>query len=243
MTLELTVSPGELRPLFEVGLEPPRDVERKGLAVRGAVRTLRNKRNTVQLGVSDPVPLLERWPTDARLAEEIEAQRHRFDFSCIRLGLSFVPDRGCRFMWGRLVAELAARGSVAELGPPVAFDLFPREIAEKRTFKRSYSVTPKLTLAFAEVGASATTEQEAIRYEPRLTAAGLLTDVPTWTFDALDRSGLVGSKELFLVLKRERGSGIEARFRISAEVTTLLGRIPLRRYTEPDVVERTYVIT
>ena len=115
---------------------------------------------------------------------------------------------------------------------------YPREIVEPRTVKRSYGVTPKLTLTFAELGATAASEEEAIRYEPRLAAAGLLTDAPAWTFDALDRSGLVGSRELFLMLKKPRGSAVEARFTVSAEVDTRLGRIPLRRYREPELVRR-----
>jgi hypothetical protein len=196
---------------------------------------VRDKHNAVQLGVADPIPLLDDWPADERLEAEIEAQLGRFDFSCIRLSLSFVPDRGCRFVWGRLHAELT---NGDEGDAPVAFDLFPREVNEKRTFKRSYTLTPKLTFAFGEIGAGATSESEMIRYEPRLSVAGLLTDAVTWTFDALDRSGLVGSSELFLVLKHPRDTSVDCRFVVAADVTTYLGRVRLRRYSDPELVER-----
>ena len=111
---------------------------------------------------------------------------------------------------------------------------------EKRTFKRSYNVTPSAKFAFFELSAGGSSEEEHIRYEPRLTAAGLLTDLPTWTFDALDRSGLVGSSELFLLAKKPKGQKLEARFKVAAEVATLLGRVPLRRYRDPELLDRLF---
>lgn len=233
--MQLDANPGDFKPLLEVQLEPAPDVEHKGMAAHASIETVRDKHNAVQLGVADPIPLLENWPADERLEAEIEAQLDRFDFSCVRLSLSFVPDRGCRFVWGRLHAELtgAHDGDV-----PVAFDLFPRDVNEKRTFKRSYALTPKLTFAFGEVGASASSESEMIRYEPRLSVAGLLTDAVTWTFDALDRSGLVGSSELFLVLKHPRDTPVDCRFVFAADVATYLGRVRLRRYDNPELLDR-----
>jgi hypothetical protein len=234
--IQLHADPADLKPLVEVGLEPAEDAEHKGMTARASIATVRNKDNRIQLGVADPIPLLDNWPADEKLEAEIEAQLDRFDFSCVRLSLSFVPDRGCRFVWGRLHAELASGSDQGD--PPVAFDLFPRDVNEKRTFKRSYTLTPKLSFAFGEVGAGATTESEMIRYEPRLSVAGLLTDTVTWTFDALDRSGLVGSSELFLVLKRSRDVPVDCRFVVAADVATYLGRVRLRRYSNPEVVER-----
>jgi hypothetical protein len=233
--LHFDADPADLRPLVHVTLESAPETEHKGTAARGSIATVRDKRNAVQLGVADPVQLLANWPSDERLAAEIEAQVDRFDFSCVRLSLSFIPDRGCRFVWGRLHAEFLS-SSAGE--PPIAFDLFPRELTEKRIFKRSYSVTSKLAFAFGEIGPGATSESQSIRYEPRLSVAGLLTDTVTWTFDALDRSGLVGGRELFVLLKHARGQPVECRFVVAADVTTYLGRVPLRRYRDPELVEQ-----
>lgn len=234
--IRLHANPSDFKPLVEVELKPASEAEHKGLAARAAIDTVRDKRNTVQLGVADAIPLLDDWPADERIEAEIEAQLNRFDFSCVRLSLSFVPDRGCRFVWGRLHAELASDGEDGDA--PVAFDLFPREVNEKRTYKRSYALTPKLTFAFGEVGVGATSESETIRYEPRLSVAGLLTDAVTWTFDSLDRSGLVGSSELFLVLKHPRDTPVDCRFVVAADVTTHLGRVRLRRYSNLELLER-----
>lgn len=232
-----------MKTLFEAELEPGDERERKGLAARGAIRTVRKRSNRFQLGVADPVPLLEHWPSEERLTEEIDAQLDSFEFSCVRLACSFIPDRGCRFVWARMVAELSSPGTGGAGAGPVAFDLFPRAIVEKTTFRRKYGLTPKLSLAFVEASAEATSEQETIRYEPRLSVAGLLTNMPTWTFEGLDRSGLVGSSELFLVVKKPKGAPIEARFTVSADVATFAGRVPLRKYRNPALIDKSYLLS
>lgn len=239
--LQLHAPPEPPRMLVDVALDPAEEVEHKGLVDRGAVETVRGKRNRVQLGVDDAVAVLEGWPTGTPLEPQIKAQLEQWDFTCVRLACSFVPDRGCRFVWVRVLAQLTA-SPPADAGAPVAFDLFPRAVDEKRTLARTYSLTPKLSLAFAEVGAGATDKQETIRYEPRLAVAGLLTDAPTWDFHGLDRSGLVGSRELFMVLKAPKGAGVEAGFTLSAEVETRFRRVPLRRYREPKLAPQRYLL-
>jgi hypothetical protein len=239
--LDLHAASTHPRTLVEVDLQPSEEVHHKGMVAGGAIQSFQGKRNVVQLGVDDAVPVLSKWSPNEPLDEQIEAQRERWDFASVRLSCSFLPDRGCRFVWARMVAELTAPGR-ADAGPPVAFDLFPRGIEERQTFKRSYKVTPNLKLAFAELGANAGSEQEVIRYEPRLAVAGLLTDTPTWDFYSLDSAGLVGSRELFLLIKMPKGSVVEAKFVLAAEVETLLGRVSLRRYSDPELVNRCYVL-
>jgi hypothetical protein len=242
--LELYAERETLTTLFEVELEPGDGSVHKGLGAQGAIRTVRNRKNRVQLGVADPVALLEHWPSNERLAEEIEAQIDRFEFFCVRLACSFVPDRGCRFVWARMMAELSCRPDPEHAGEePVAFDLFPRDILEKTSFKRKYSLTPKLSLAFVEASAEASTERELLDYEPRLSVAGLLTNLPTWTFERLRSPGLVGSVELFLVAKKPKGAAIEARFVVAADVTTYAGRVPLRKYGDPALIQEAYLLS
>jgi len=238
--LELYASPDDLVPLFEAVLDPPEEIEHKGFSAQASLRTVRGRTNRVQIGASDPISVLDSWPAGKQLADEIAAQRDSFDFCSLRLGCSFVPDRGCRFTWLRVSAELRTAGVESEGAQSVAFDLFPRDVLEKRTYKRSYNVTPSAKFAFLELSAGRSSEEEHIRYEPRLTAAGLLTDLPTWTFDALDRSGLVGSSELFLLAKKPKGQKLEARFKVAAEVATLLGRVPLRRYRDPELLDKLF---
>src|SRR5207248_5695688 len=141
------------------------------------------------------------WPGDEGLLADAAQMKDAFDFYAVRLACSFVADRGCKFTWVRMAATLTVDAG----DTPVAFDLFPRDVGDTRTFKRSYGVSPKLKFAFVEAGAELAHEEEVLRYEPALTAAGLLTDEPVWTFEATRRAGLAGSRELFLLAKKPRG--------------------------------------
>jgi hypothetical protein len=221
--------------LADVPLVAAPSAPHKGLD-DGVLRTLGGKRNRVQIGVPQIVDVLGRWPGDERLLDEAAEMKDEFDFYAVRLACSFVPDRGCRFTWVRMAATL----SVDRGATPVAFDLFPRDVGDTRTFKRSYGVSPKLKFAFAEAGAELSREEDVLRYEPALTAAGLLTDEPVWTFEATQRAGLAGSRELFLLAKKPRGARLNARFAVGAEVQTYAGRIPLRRAQDDELLARDY---
>jgi hypothetical protein len=234
--LELHARADELGVLADVQLEPAPDAQHKGID-DGVLRALGGKRNRIQIGVPQTVDVLASWPGGERLLGEAERMHDEFDFYAVRLACSFVPDRGCRFTWARMAAALIVDEGAT---PPIAFDLFPRDVGDTRTFKRSYGVNPRLKFAFAEVGAEIGGEEEVLRYEPQLTVAGLLTSEPVWTFDSTRRTGLAGSRELFLLTKKPRGTTLRARFALGAEVRTYAGRIPLRRASDDDLLAREY---
>ena len=230
--------------LLEVGFRPAEDFIHKGIAEQPAIRTLSGRTNRVLLGIPQTTSLLERWPAKELFAPEVAALQDEWDFLMVRLACSFLPDRGCTFTWTRIAIELGVQDEgPARPGAVVAFDLFPQEVGETRKFKRSFSITPKLKFAFAEASASIETDQDTIRYDPQLFAAGLLTDTPVWTFSASKRPGVIGSKELFIVLKKCRGSTVQARFLVGAEVHTAFGPVPLRRYGDESLLDRAYILT
>lgn len=230
--------------LFEALLEPPEPTSHKGVADEPALRTARGRKNRVQVGTPQTTDVLEAWPRDQRLAAEIEAGRTSADYWCVRLACSFLPDRGCRFVWARLAVELTARESGdTAVTSAVVIDLFPRLVVDTRTYRRSFAITPTLQLAFAEVSLPVKTEGEVLRYQSQLVGAGLLTEQPTWTFTAGQGTGLTGSHELFLLVKKPKHAPLSARFSIGAEIQTALGRIPLRRYEEPELVRRSYMLS
>lgn len=230
--------------LLEVAFRPAEDFLHKGIAEQPAIRTLSGRTNRILLGVPQTTNIIDRWPSHESIAPDVAALQDQWDFLMVRLACSFLPDRGCIFTWTRLTIDVDVQNEdSSHASTIVAFDLFPREIGETRQFKRSFSITPKLKFAFAEASGSIETEQDTIRYDPHLFASGLLTDTPIWTFSAPKRPGLIGSKELFILLKKPKGSMAQARFVVGAEVQTAFGLVPLKRYGDESLLNQAYVLT
>lgn len=239
--LEQYAKPPGDEPLFEVELRPSEESVHKGKAEQWPLTALLGRRNRILIGVPQTTDVLASWPKKESLADEIASLQDRWDFYNVRLACSFLPDRGCRFVWACMGAELSAHYVVAKPAPEViAFDLFPREVGETRRFRRSFKITPALKFAFAEVSVALGGEGEVLQYEPQMAAAGLLTSAPTWTFTSSSRHGLVGSRELFVLVKKPKGATIGARFVIGAEVKTRFGLMPLKRSGDDRLVDESY---
>jgi len=241
---EFWARPLEPEELFEVAFRVADDFAHKGLGDQPAIKTLLGRTNRVLLGRPQTTDLLGSWSHNESLDTDIAAQKGDWDFAMVRLACSFLPDRGCRFTWARMGLELSVvAASPAPAQSVIAFDLFPREIIQTNTFKRSFSVKPALKFGFTEVSAALGTESDVLRYEPRVVAAGLLTDMPIWTFSAPARPGVTGIRELFLLLKKPKSAVVQARFTVGVEVDTELGPIPLKRYGDPSLIDRAYLLT
>jgi hypothetical protein len=228
--------------LFEAAFVPSEEFRHKGIATdQPEITTLLGRSNKILIGTPQARNVLAHWPENDSLDPDIAAGRRDWDFFRVRLACSFVPARGCRFTWARVNAKLSTTGSLGSGAASIAFDLFPRDVTRERRFKRSFSITPSLKFAFAELGAEASTETDAISYAPEMDAAGLLTTTPTWTFRSSDRSGLVGSRELFVLVKTPKGSKVSGSFRVGAEIHSRLGPLPLKPKAD-DLPETTYVL-
>ena len=241
--LYLEAEPLGSETLLDIKLEPQDEGLHKGLDDNPAIRTLRGRTNRILVGVPQTTNVLQRWPAGESLAPEIAEELDTWDFVLVRFACSFLPDRGCSFTWARLTIDLGVDETVANTaaGGPMAFDLFPREVIEKETYKRSFSLKPTLKFAFFEASASIGQDQDVIRYEPRLVSAGLLTETAAWTFSATPSPGLLGNKELFILVRKPKGSIGRASFKVAAEVQTSMGPVPLRKYTDEALVNRLFV--
>lgn len=228
--------------LFEVAFQPSEDFVHKGSRDQPEIRTLLGRRNRILVGVPQTRDVLQHWPANASLDDEIVASQQDWDFFRIRLACSFIPDRGCRFVWVRLNAELSTDETSGPKATPIVFDLFPRDVTRERKFNRSFSITPALKFAFAELSGQASTETEGISYAPEMDAAGLLTATPAWTFRSSERSGLVGSRELFMLLKAPKGRTVRGRFSVGAAVHSRFGPVPLKRYGRDDLPGSDYML-
>jgi len=212
--------------------------EQKGAGESASLRALGGRINRVQLGVPQTIDILATWPSTERVEAEVAVAGDSFDFYSVRIACSFIPDRGCQFVHARLAIALSEVGS-EDVDGPIALDLFPREVSIKRAFSRSYGLKGGLKFSFVELSTDAGQKEEVIRYEPALTGAGLLTDSPSWTFDATSSTGLVGISELFLLIKKSKGRDLTAQFALGAEVQTAWG---LRRYSKERLLETAYLL-
>jgi len=213
--------------LVDVPLVPVEQPVHKGANSSSAADSLSRASNRVQIGVPQTLDIMLAWPESARLASEIASTVRQFDFYAVRLACSFLPDRSCRFVWARMMIDLVGRSMGSKpSSAAIVMDLFPRDVGVERKYKRAYSINPRLKYAFVEAAAELKSETEAVSYEPQLTAAGLLTGSPSWTFESTGRSGIAGSRELFMILKKPKGTDVQARFVVSADIQTLFGRIP-----------------
>ncbi len=204
------------------------DVEHKGpsdlemnLAGKGISRVL--------VGEPQTTDLLAVWPSGTPIDPEIRELNHAWDFLAVRLACSFVPARGSRLTWVRLNAELAGHGPDVRA---LAHDLFPRSISRPVNYHRRYSVTPSLKFSFVEASVAAEKEETSIELQPQMDSSGLLTNTPGWTFRSDDRSGLSGSREMFMIVRVQKKSAVTIAFRVNAEARGRLGPIPLRRTNE-----------
>jgi hypothetical protein len=212
--------------------------EQKGAGDSASLRAIGGRINRVQLGVPQTIDLLATWPSNERLEAEIATAADRFNFYCVRLACSFVPDRGCHFKTARLEITLFSAGA-GTFDAPIALDLFPRDVTVKRSFSRSFGLKGGLKFAFGDVSSEAAQKEEVIQYEPALTGAGLLTDSPSWIFGATASVGLVGIRELFLLIKKASNHDLAAQFRLGAEIETAWG---LRRYSKERLLETAYLL-
>lgn len=243
MLTQFATPPPNDKWLLDIELAPELHSEQKssgdGRADPGTILTARGRRNRVQIGVPQVVDVLAGWPVGERLASEIEAARDRFSFLSARLACSVIADQGCRFTFVRcavrLVSECAKDGACA-------VDLFPQTVTEPRQFSRAYKVTGGLKFGFGEVSGEIKREDDVIRYEPTVTATGLLTETPAWSFRASSGGYLDGIREIFLIVKVPAGALVEAQFTVEAVVSTALGPIPLRRYRHPDLLKMSYAL-
>jgi hypothetical protein len=228
--------------LFETAFVPSAEYAHKGIAAdQPEIKTLLGRKNRILIGTPQACNVLAHWPENDSLDADIAADRRDWDFFRVRLACSFVPARGCRITWARVIAELVTIEAAGSGTASIAFDLFPRDVTLERRFKRAFSITPSLKFTFAELDLQGSTETDAISYEPQMDAAGLLTATPTWTFRSSDHSGLVGSRELFMLIKTPRGSKVSGRFRVGAEIHSRLGPLALRRQAD-DLPETTCVL-
>jgi hypothetical protein len=227
--MRLTAEPLSTPTLFDWSLVPSGPISDKSVPEKDSAKAFEALRNRLRIGTPQVVDL--RRLQGAGDSTKIDFKMFEGDFRLVRLACSFDPDRRSRYTWAKLLVELKAI-SESSNATAIAFDMYPTNVERQTAVKRNFELAPSIKFSFMETAVKGSTSREAVIYEPLITAGGLLTESPSWTFASSDRTGIIGSREMFLVLKLSKGARCGARFKVAAEVRGQFGPIPLRRPDE-----------
>lgn len=199
-------------------------VQIENLTIRDhtSIKSLLGDVNEIWLGKPNVYKLNEEkqkliHPNRDNLLEETD----EFELIVVQLAASFRPASQCEFVRGSLKITLETSSGYATIR-----DLFPKNIGIKSSYKRAFSVSPNLTMAFntfAQIdtsGISVSNSEEYIKYEPELTAFGSGESSGGWDFNKTKMRSISGIKELFILLEKPKAVPLQARFELSAWVQT-----------------------
>ena len=178
------------------------------------------------------------------LAAEMSLMLREADFYLLQLASSFHPQRQARVMWARVDVYLQ---STAGENPPLAFDLYPRELYEKPNDDLKVTIDPSLSFgAFgAKVEGKLGQILTTIRFrelEPVVVAYGLLQPNCGWDYQRSHQTPLAGIQVSYLIVKKPHGAdAVRVTIDVKAEVSTPSGLFGMR-VTEQDKAQRTVVV-
>lgn len=161
------------------------------------------------------------------LPPDIMMMLSEFDFWLVEFACSFLPAPDHQISWARFMAKL---GPIGNQPSPIAYDLYPKEIADE--IRTKCRIRLGLDLKFLEVAQvqlpDYIREIEFTKLEPTISAAGLLTSTPSWDFRKTKGGDVRGVKALFVIIKNPlvAQDGIKVSFAIQASVDTRFGLLP-----------------
>ena len=220
--------------------------EESGLGtVKGAAGEIStNLRAKSYFSIGEPIVLpLAQLLTERgeAISADIRLQMQHYDFYQIQLACSFQPAPSCRFHDARFALTLQTvpvdTNGITQLvpGKAIAYDLFPLRIEDeyKVTIKRSFN--PEIKFNFDPVTASLALPlydrtEEYITYTSRIEAFDLQGAQPAWSFTRTVTHEIGGPQKLFMVIRKPKGTQVEATYRLTARVQFMIGTIALDPY-------------
>lgn len=166
------------------------------------------------------------------------------DFYLLQLASSFRPQRHGHVMWARV--DIYLQPTSGEY-PPLAFDLYPREIYDENSDDSKIAIDP--SLSFAAFGAKVEGKLGQIlttihfrKLQPVVVAYGLLQPNCGWDYQRPHQKPLEGIQVGYLIVKKPRGAGaVRVIMDVRAQVSTPSGLFGMR-VTEEDQARRTVVV-
>jgi hypothetical protein len=153
----------------------------------------------------------------------------------LQLACSFLPGRATRIEWARFRVTL--RGEPAGMTPPIAVDLYPREVHEALESELSLVLEPKVSFGPADfaLGKVARTIQKA-KQIPVTVAAGLQSSVLYWQLEQTDGHPISGPRGFYaLVSSPPDASAIMLESGVVADIVTPHGIFRAATHEHRDV--------
>ena len=199
---------------------------------RGAVKGAHGEldlpfREPSYFSIGDPVV----WPVSDLAYPELQLQAHAYEFHQVQLTCSFQAASGCRLSEARFTVDLTARGP-AGAGLPaedaIAYDMFPALLEDATTVKVTSTLKADVVLKFEPVTATLSLPtrervEEEVRYCSRVVAFDLRGSHPAWSFHRTAQHEIAGPQRLFLLVRKPRGTGVDATFSLRARVEFVVG--------------------
>lgn len=207
--------------------------ETKGLGLLEAkgviVVPLRDKS---QFSIGDPVvlPLAEYFQKSGQTVPiDIQLQMQRYEFYQVELACSFQAARGCRFHDASFALNLETIPADPNAPPQaasanaIAYDLFPLRVEDECRISIKQSLGPEITFGFDHASFSLKLpnkerSREYVTYQSRIVAFDLRTSWPKWQFTRTDAHEIEGSQELFMILRKPKGTHVKATFSLAANI-------------------------
>lgn len=110
---------------------------------------------------------------------------------------------------------------------PIAYDVYPRDINEKKDIKHRVGISSALRFAAVQIpGIEYIKEVEFKGALPRIKTFGVGTSAPTWYFVDQAAFNLADINILYIIIQTQRSSaGVKLELKIYATVRTYLGRV------------------
>jgi len=217
------------------GRPDPEVVRKMNARAQATITSLLGDKNEVWLGQPEVFDLVSLGLlSGTNLPANLVAMAKSADLLVTQLACSFRPAPDCEFVRATVRAWIESDSLSSER--PIAYDLFPRSVEIPISYKRAFSLKPDLTFSFekvAQLEVSAFDTEVSysyLKYEPEITAFGTGEANPGWDFNKTKSRPIRGVKDLFVLLKKPKGSPLAVRFEISAWVQTDLGGIPISTF-------------
>ncbi len=197
------------------------------------------EKSHVSIGAPVPQPLRELFKKSGKpLPVDIQLQTKLYEFYQVRLACSFIAGAGCRFHDARFALDLHTipanpnPSAQAITDYAIAYDLFPLKVEDEYKVSIKRGITPQLSLTSSPSLPAISLFQyegteEYITYKGHIEAFDLQGTHPAWSFARTPTHEIAGSYELFLLIRKPKGSLVKATLSLTVHVQFMIGKIAL----------------